>query len=100
MRFVLKEEQRIYEAEGIPYERLNPQDNEDVLALMEARPLGVFCRLDEELKINEGSDLKLLQKLERDHNSKQPTARFFRDHKMPAAHFEIRHFAGTTLGPI
>ena len=95
VKFVLKEEQRVYEAEGVPYSRVPPLDNEDVLSLMEARPLGIFSRLDEELKINEGSDVRMLQKLEKDHNSKSAHARFSRDHKMLPAHFEIRHFAGT-----
>ena len=63
LQFVLKKEQDLYEQEGIVVPRVVPRDNEDVLLLIEAKTIGIFARLDEEVKISKGSDAGFISKV-------------------------------------
>jgi myosin-5 len=63
LQFVLKKEQELYELEGIVVPKVMPRDNEDVLLLIESKAVGLFARLDEEVKIPKGSDAGFLSKV-------------------------------------
>ena len=91
--YILKREQDLYTSEGITYVRIQPKENDDVIALIEAKPAGLFATLDEEVRLPKGSDTGFLSKIERV-NPKSATSRFYRDVKMSKSQFEIRHFAG------
>ena len=95
INYVLKKEQETYDSEGIDVEKVVTLDNEDVLHLLESKPMGVFAMLDEELKLPQGSDQGFIRKVEKEHKDK--TGRFKRDFKMKNEHFQINHFAGTVL---
>ena len=47
--FVLKKEQEVYAQEELDIPHVLPRDNEDVLKLLDGRPLGLLPRLDEEV---------------------------------------------------
>ncbi len=93
--FVLKKEQELYIFEEVPFANVVPIDNSDVLSLFEHKQIGIFSRLDDEIKLPKCSDESFLKKVENDHNTKDPTRRFVKDVKMPGMQFEIKHFAGT-----
>lgn len=121
LSYVLKKEQEVYINEGIPFQKIVPRDNEDVLALIESKPEGIFARLEEELKVPKGTDLGFLKKVEKDHGKKVTTSSssqrgaakhassiamvestassptFLKDIKMKPTEFKVQHFAGTVL---
>ena len=58
-----KEEEELYRSEGIRYEHIKFIDNQICLDLIEAKPDGILCVLDEELVVPKGSDKGFLRKL-------------------------------------
>ena len=103
--YVLKKEQEVYISEQLDIVQVVPRDNDDVLRLIEGKPLGLLPRLDEEVKLS-GNDASYLRKIDRDHNTKTDSKskdasdelrRFNRTIKTKVGHFEIRHFAGLVV---
>jgi len=100
--FVLKREQQTYEDEGVFVEKIEPLDNAEVLHLIEAPRVGIFHRLNDELKIPKPSDLNFLRMIVADYKIQHGAAAaegkvplLHTAVKMPATCFEILHFAGT-----
>ncbi len=118
LHYVLKREQLIYTSEGIDCERIVPKDNQDVLDLFEAPRVGIFSRLDEEVRLPRGDDAGFLRKVVADRaeaaeateksgdgddnedegevwqDRKEVVERFRKDIKMAENEFSIVHFAG------
>ena len=53
----------MYEAEGIPAEHIEFVDNAQCVALIEARPAGLLCLLDEESSLGKATDLTYANKI-------------------------------------
>ena len=60
---VLKAEEKIYVEEGIPFTKLEYEDNSEVLSLIEAKPFGIMYSIFDEINFPESSDDRLLTKL-------------------------------------
>jgi len=91
--FIFKLEQAEYEKEKINWSSIQFVDNQDVLDLIEKRPLGVLSILDEECKFPKATDVTFLDKLHANH-VKNP--RYVKP-KMAKAEFGIEHFAGQVM---
>lgn len=66
---VFEAEQACYAEEGLSWEHVPFMDNAGTLELLEARPHGVLCLLDEECVVPRGSDEAFALKLARAHAS-------------------------------
>jgi myosin-5 len=87
---VFEAEQAAYGVEGLPWQALPYTDNAATLALLEARPLGVFSLLDEECVVPRGTDGGFARKLAAAHASHQA----FRAPALARAEgFVVVHFA-------
>lgn len=97
---ILKEEQSIYEKEGLNLERVEFVDNQDCIQLFESKGTGIFDLLDEESRLPKPSALHFTQsvhdknkshfRLALPRHSKLKWHREIRDDEG----FLIRHFAG------
>ncbi|XP_076444553.1 unconventional myosin-VI-like [Babylonia areolata] len=97
---ILKEEQALYEKEGLNVKRIEWTDNQDCIELVEAKPNGIFDLLDEESKLPTPKPEHFTSEVHtrnRNHfrlshprKSKLKTHRDVRDDEG----FLIRHFAG------
>lgn len=91
--FIFKLEQQEYEKEKINWSSIQFVDNQDVLDLVEKKPLGVLSLLDEECKFPKATDTTFLEKL---HNNHAKNPRYIKP-KMANKDFGIEHFAGQVL---
>ncbi|KAI4342485.1 hypothetical protein MLD38_027112 [Melastoma candidum] len=87
-RHLFKLEQEDYEVDGIDWTKVEFEDNEDCLNLIEKRPLGVVSLLDEESNFPKASDLTFAHKLKQ-HLGSNPCFKGDR-----GASFTLRHYAG------
>lgn len=97
---ILKEEQNIYEKEGLNLKKVDFIDNQDCIQLLEAKSIGIFDLLDEESKLPKPSAQHFTQsvhsinkshfRLALPRTSKLKSHREIRDDEG----FLIRHFAG------
>lgn len=97
---ILKEEQSIYEKEGLNLKKVDFIDNQDCIQLLEAKSIGIFDLLDEESKLPKPSAQHFTQcvhssnkshfRLALPRTSKLKSHREIRDDEG----FLIRHFAG------
>lgn len=97
---ILKEEQNIYDKEGLDLRRVDFIDNQDCISLLEARSTGIFDLLDEESRLPRPSAQHFTQsvhaankghfRLAVPRSSKLKCHREIRDDEG----FLIRHFAG------
>ncbi|OQS04297.1 myosin, partial [Thraustotheca clavata] len=90
--FVLTQEQKRYQDEGIPWETLTVPQNEGCLEILESRPTGILALLDEECNIPKGSDAGLVRKLYQIYNN-HPQFNASRRDQVEFA-FIIVHYAG------
>jgi hypothetical protein len=125
LHFVIKREQEIYLSEGIDFDRIIPPDNQDVLDLFETPGIGIFHRLNEEVRVPKGADGTFLRKVVGDQAKAKASraqeaaeaddaaadeavgdsasvsieriVRFSKDVKMQPLEFSITHFAGTVV---
>ena len=93
---VLRQEQEIYEREGIRCKKIDFVDNQDVIDLIES---GIMGLLDEELKLPSGSPEGFCSKLHANHGSHKRLAapRPSRTSKVRLTRdegFVLKHFAG------
>jgi myosin heavy subunit len=91
--FIFKLEQEEYEKEKINWSSIKFVDNQDVLDLIEKRPLGILSILDEECKFPSASDQTFLDKLHSNH-VKNPR---YTKPKMVRPEFGVEHFAGQVM---
>ncbi|XP_030549734.1 myosin-2 [Rhodamnia argentea] len=87
-RHLLKLEQEEYQLDGIDWTKVDFEDNEDCLTLIEKKPLGVLSLLDEESNFPKATDLTFANKLKQ-HLTSNPC---FKGERGGA--FGIRHYAG------
>lgn len=88
---VFRMERAYYEREGVDVPEVEVEDNADVLALFEERPMGLLSLLQEECRIPRGTDQTLLEKLN-SFLSAQPC--FHPDRLHADRLFGVAHFAG------
>ncbi|XP_031407548.1 myosin-2 isoform X2 [Punica granatum] len=90
-RHLFKLEQEDYEVDGIDWTKVDFEDNEDCLNLIEKKPLGILSLLDEESNFPKATDLTFADKLKR-HLKDNPCFKGERD-----GAFCLRHYAGEVL---
>lgn len=56
-----KEEETVYRSEGIKFNHIKYSDNEEVLDLLENRYGGLFCAIDDQVKMRNGNDMNLMK---------------------------------------
>lgn len=89
---ILLTEQQAHIQEGIPWHAIDYQDNSLCLELVELRPNGIFCLLDEECLVPKGSDPSFARKL---YAQMQQHSHFSASRKDQVDYaFHIRHYAG------
>eukprot|EP00743_Colponemidia_sp_Colp-15_P007995 GILK01008660.1.p1 GENE.GILK01008660.1~~GILK01008660.1.p1 ORF type:complete len:2044 (+),score=493.00 GILK01008660.1:237-6368(+) len=88
-----KLEEAVYEQEQIIFEHVAFIDNQPVLDLIESRPDGVFCVLDEEIVIPRGSDEGFVKKL---HSKHAANKNYQAVMKQPNC-FSVKHYAGDVV---
>jgi myosin V len=95
-RAVFKDEAQACKEQGIPPPNsLGFADNQDVLDLMESKPMGLMLMLDEEVRVVRGSDESFLRKMFKQHLQK--SKRLLdkkKGYKTKRTEFWIVHFAG------
>lgn len=94
---LFKLEQAVYEEEGIDWARVDFEDNQECVDLIEARPpagVGVLSLLDEECMFPKGCDSSFAAKLRRTH-AEHP--RFAYNAKAPGDDFTLHHYAGPVV---
>lgn len=97
---ILKEEQNIYETEGLNLERVEFVDNQDCIELFEARSAGIFDLLDEESRLPKPSAQHFTQSVHAANRAHfrlaLPRASKLRAHReiRDDEGFLVRHFAG------
>ncbi|XP_031266701.1 myosin-2 [Pistacia vera] len=90
-RHLFKLEQEEYELDGIDWTKVEFEDNEECLNLIEKKPLGILSLLDEESNFPKATDLTFANKLKQ-HLSLNSC---FKGERGRA--FGIRHYAGEVL---
>ncbi|XP_021896862.1 myosin-1 isoform X2 [Carica papaya] len=87
-RHLFKLEQEEYIQDGIDWNKVDFEDNQDCLNLFEKKPLGLLSLLDEESTFPNGTDLTFANKLKQHLNSNS----CFRGERSKA--FTVCHYAG------
>ncbi|GLJ33257.1 hypothetical protein SUGI_0669180 [Cryptomeria japonica] len=90
-RHLFKLEQEEYSLDGIDWTRVEFEDNQECLDLIEKRPLGLLSLLDEECTFPKGTDLTLANKLKQHLNGNS----CFKGERGSA--FGVCHYAGEVV---
>eukprot|EP00927_Polykrikos_kofoidii_P069127 TRINITY_DN6450_c0_g4_i1.p1 TRINITY_DN6450_c0_g4~~TRINITY_DN6450_c0_g4_i1.p1 ORF type:complete len:1447 (+),score=225.31 TRINITY_DN6450_c0_g4_i1:242-4582(+) len=90
---VFKEVQQEYNDEGIPWDKIEFNDNSPILALIEKK-LGIIAMLNEECVRPMGSDVNFVSKLSTVHKA-DPAFSTPRVGKQKEFQFTIKHYAGS-----
>ncbi|KAK3199233.1 hypothetical protein Dsin_022648 [Dipteronia sinensis] len=90
-RHLFKLEQEEYELDGVDWTKVEFEDNEECLSLIEKKPLGILSLLDEESNFPKASDLTFANKLKQHLNANS----CFKEERGRA--FSVRHYAGEVL---
>ncbi|XP_075553349.1 myosin heavy chain 95F jaguar isoform X3 [Dermacentor variabilis] len=97
---ILKEEQALYEREGLAVKKIEYVDNQDCIDLLEGKGTGIFDLLDEESKLPRSSHTHFTSVLHSTHprhfRLAVPRKSKLRDHReiTDDEGFLVRHFAG------
>lgn len=91
VKYTFKTEEKIYEDDGIEFNKTEYKDNMIILEVIEDKNTGIISLLDDELRIPQSSDERLMDKLESKNKDKKEA--FRRDFKTKNL-FTIMHFAG------
>ncbi|XP_054921730.1 unconventional myosin-VI isoform X2 [Dermacentor andersoni] len=97
---ILKEEQALYEREGLSVKKIEYVDNQDCIDLLEGKGTGIFDLLDEESKLPRSSHTHFTSVLHSTHprhfRLAVPRKSKLRDHReiTDDEGFLVRHFAG------
>ena len=59
-------------SEGLSVDKVEFVDNQPCLDVIEKRPTGILCMVDEELRLPKGSDAQLLAKMHQTHEKSTP----------------------------
>eukprot|EP01018_Ginkgo_biloba_P021923 Gb_03454 [translate_table: standard] len=90
-RHLFKLEQEEYSLDGIDWTRVEFEDNQECLNLIEKKPLGLLSLLDEESTFPKGTDLTLANKLKQHLNGNS----CFKEERGRA--FRVCHYAGEVV---
>ena len=94
---VYKQEESLYQSEGVPFTKVPFIDNAPVIALLSAKPIGLMNLLDEEVRMPQGGDDKYLAKIV----ERQAGSRVFAGpgevQSIHASAFLVRHYAGEVV---
>jgi len=90
---VFKMEQEEYTREQIDWSYINFVDNQDVLSLIEGKPMGILALLDEQCRFPKSSPESFSLKLVQEHSK---NARFVVP-KRSNGRFTLKHYAGEVL---
>eukprot|EP00741_Cyanophora_paradoxa_P018970 tig00021108_g18313.t1 len=90
---VFKMEQEEYSREKIDWAFIEFVDNQDCLDMLEKRPMGVFCLLDEECVFPKASDRTFAAKVQKTHQGN----RYFDKPRMSSTAFTVKHYAGDVI---
>eukprot|EP01119_Soliformovum_irregulare_P017877 TRINITY_DN5376_c0_g1_i4.p1 TRINITY_DN5376_c0_g1~~TRINITY_DN5376_c0_g1_i4.p1 ORF type:complete len:1818 (+),score=627.39 TRINITY_DN5376_c0_g1_i4:113-5566(+) len=94
---ILQQEQEIYLLEGLKWRKVEYQDNQEVINLVEGKRTGIFALLDEECIMPKGTDKSFTSKVHTNHTSNNNLAVPVAKGKMRLTKdegFVIKHFAG------
>ncbi|XP_045106888.1 unconventional myosin-VI-like isoform X4 [Portunus trituberculatus] len=97
---ILKDEQALYEKEGLGLRKISYVDNQDCIDLIEAKGCGIISLLDEESKLPKSSHTHFTSAVHSNHSAHfrlaLPRKSKLRDHReiRDDEGFLIRHFAG------
>ncbi|XP_014677124.1 PREDICTED: unconventional myosin-VI-like [Priapulus caudatus] len=97
---ILKDEQRLYEYEGLGLRQVNYSDNQDCIDLIEAKAVGIFDLLDEESKLPRPDPANFTasvhQKYPNHFRLSVPRKSRLKEHRELRTEdgFLVRHFAG------
>ncbi|KAM9459633.1 unconventional myosin-VIIb-like [Salvelinus alpinus] len=91
VRHVFKLEQEEYTKEDIVWKNITFSDNTDTLDLLAVKPLNVLALIDEESHFPKGTDVTMLNKMNRTHAK---CNRYIPSKNTHDMEFGIRHFAG------
>ena len=89
---IFKLEQEIYTSEGINWATIEFVDNQPCLDLVSKKPVGILHILDEECTFPKSSDASFLEKLHKNHATKDQ--KFYEKPKLAKTSFIITHYAG------
>lgn len=98
--YVFKQETTTYDSEGIDYTEVRFIDNQDVLDLIEKKPLGLLPKLDDETRLPRGTSLSFLDKINKAHAANpryKIKTRKGSDKDMKDEEFGIAHYAGVVV---
>ncbi|KAH7544217.1 hypothetical protein JRO89_XS15G0130300 [Xanthoceras sorbifolium] len=90
-RHLFKLEQEEYELDGVDWTKVEFEDNEECLSLIEKKPLGIMSLLDEESNFPKATDLTFANKLKQHLIANSS----FKGERGRA--FSVRHYAGEVL---
>ncbi|XP_010536994.1 PREDICTED: myosin-2-like isoform X2 [Tarenaya hassleriana] len=90
-RHIFKLEQEEYEVDGIDWAKVEFEDNQECLDLIEKKPVGLLSLLDEESKFPKATDLTFANKLKQHLKAN----RCFKGERGRA--FRVNHYAGEVL---
>ncbi|XP_012505369.1 PREDICTED: unconventional myosin-VIIb [Propithecus coquereli] len=91
VQHVFTMEQEEYRSEGIAWDYIHYTDNRPTLDLLALQPVSIISLLDEESRFPQGTDITMLQKLNRVHANNKA---FLQPKNIHDARFGIAHFAG------
>jgi len=91
-RSTFKEEESVYQSEGIRFAKVPFIDNQPILDLIEKKPFGLMVLLDEEVRLPQGSDSRWIQKCTTKHASNPNWQEARRGQSADV--FAIQHYAG------
>jgi len=91
---VFRQQQKEYEAEGVPWQSIEYQDNEPTLELIRGKRTGILSLLDEECRLQSGTAAAFVQKLMSAHPKSELLSmpKMQLDQKNPV--FTVSHYAG------
>eukprot|EP00163_Fabomonas_tropica_P023567 TRINITY_DN4092_c0_g1_i1.p1 TRINITY_DN4092_c0_g1~~TRINITY_DN4092_c0_g1_i1.p1 ORF type:complete len:1363 (+),score=391.36 TRINITY_DN4092_c0_g1_i1:958-5046(+) len=92
-KYIFKIEQSEYKREGISWEHIDFTDNIEALSLIEKSPGGIIALLDEECKMQKGTDEQFANRL----HSTNPDNPYLKRYPNPVNCFAVQHYAGEVI---
>ena len=86
------QEESLYQAEGVPFDKIPFLDNGPVLELLSSKPYGLMNLLDEEVRVPQGGDVKWVSKCAERHASNKIYGGPGLTQVQHA--FQLKHYAG------
>ena len=89
----------MYKSEEVPFSTIHFEDNHECVDLIEKKPVGVMCLLDEECSLGKGTDTSFGEKIKSTFsNAKSSTfSKFYTHFPTKPGQFGVKHFAGEVV---